>query len=186
MALLAAPNTGAHRRSPHGVRARVARAGSLAAALLLSARWDLAVADARPQDDSALDDKLIDAAGTGEAEQVVKLLAAGASVNARSPVGETPLHVAGIQCEGKVIQALLDAGAKVNSHTDPGMAMSMTPLHWYVNMNPCGEEHVRMLLDARADLNAKNSHGQTPFSMVSEIQGRQNIAKMVDPKRDEL
>eukprot|EP00429_Kryptoperidinium_foliaceum_P098094 CAMPEP_0176251136 /NCGR_PEP_ID=MMETSP0121_2-20121125/34844_1 /TAXON_ID=160619 /ORGANISM="Kryptoperidinium foliaceum, Strain CCMP 1326" /LENGTH=125 /DNA_ID=CAMNT_0017590871 /DNA_START=99 /DNA_END=477 /DNA_ORIENTATION=+ len=53
-------------------------------------------------------------------------------------------------------------------------------------MNPCGEEHVRMLLDARADLNAKNSHGQTPFSMVSEIQGRQNIAKMVDPKRDEL
>merc|ERR1712194_775262 len=44
--------------------------------------------------------------------------------------------------------------------------MSMTPLHWYVNMSPCKIHHVRLLLKARADQTAENSQGETALGMA--------------------
>lgn len=122
---------------------------------------------------------LIDAAGQGNTQEVERLLASRADVNARTAAGETPLHVAGIQCVRGTIDALLKAGANVNAKTLPGETMSMTPLHWYVNMNPCGEEEVRLLLRQKPDLNAKNTHGETPLDMVAKIESREHIADML-------
>eukprot|EP00929_Paragymnodinium_shiwhaense_P081589 TRINITY_DN42738_c0_g1_i1.p1 TRINITY_DN42738_c0_g1~~TRINITY_DN42738_c0_g1_i1.p1 ORF type:complete len:172 (+),score=39.44 TRINITY_DN42738_c0_g1_i1:63-578(+) len=121
------------------------------------------------------------AAGEADLEKVQKLLADGADVNAVSSMGETALHVSGIFCKPEVIKALLEAGAKVNVHTTAGEAMSMTPLHWFVNMNPCGADEVQLLLDAGADVTAVNSQGATPFDMVVKMPHRQDIAKLVHP-----
>merc|ERR1712107_698271 len=117
--------------------------------------------------------------GEGQNRMVASLLEKKADVNAVSEAGETPHHVAGIKCKENVVRALLEARANVNTHTHGGEAMSMTPLHWYVNMKPCEEKQVRMLLDARADVTARNSEGETPFDMVSRIKDRQHIAGLV-------
>eukprot|EP00928_Gymnodinium_smaydae_P075204 TRINITY_DN58205_c0_g1_i1.p1 TRINITY_DN58205_c0_g1~~TRINITY_DN58205_c0_g1_i1.p1 ORF type:complete len:179 (+),score=48.04 TRINITY_DN58205_c0_g1_i1:43-537(+) len=119
------------------------------------------------------------AAGEGDLAEVRKLLDARADVNFRSEYGETPLHVSGIRCEKPVIRALLAAGAHVNAQTEPGQAISMTPLHWFVNMNECDTEAVGMLLDARADMSIKNQRGQTPLDMVSLIENRAHIAELL-------
>uniref|UniRef100_A0A7S0LL24 Uncharacterized protein n=1 Tax=Coccolithus braarudii TaxID=221442 RepID=A0A7S0LL24_9EUKA len=126
------------------------------------------------------DADLIEAAGEGSVEGVLQALAHGANVNTRSSTGaETPLHLSGIACSKPVIQALLAAGADVNAHTAAGDAMSMTPLHWFVNMNPCDEEAVSLLLDAGADLDLHNSEGQTPLDMVAKITTRAHIAELL-------
>lgn len=128
------------------------------------------------------DQRLIHAAGEGNLDTVKELLSEGVAVNSKSPAGETPLHVAGIFCAEGVVDALLAARANVNVATNAGQGMSMTPLHWYVNMNPCKLHHVRLLLEARADQNAKNTQGMTPLDMVSMIEGRQHIAGLLrDP-----
>ena len=68
------------------------------------------------------------------------------------------------------------AGAQVpltitvtNAQTHEGTAMSMTPLHWYVNMNACSREDIEELLDAGADTSLKNSQGDTPLDMVAKV-----------------
>mmetsp|Transcript_112413 Transcript_112413/g.177739 ORF Transcript_112413/g.177739 Transcript_112413/m.177739 type:complete len:159 (-) Transcript_112413:7-483(-) len=118
-------------------------------------------------------------AGEGDLHAVRKLLAEGAEVNAASASGETSLHVAGIKCVADVIQTLLEARANVNAKALPGETMSMTPLHWYVNFNECGEREVNLLLNAKADVTAKNSAGDTPLDMVSKIRDRQHIAQLL-------
>ena len=65
--------------------------------------------------------------------------------------GETAMHVAAIRCNKDVIKALIKAGANVNAVAEAGKTMSMSPLHWFVNMNKCDEEAVKLLLDAGAD-----------------------------------
>ena len=122
---------------------------------------------------------LLDAAGEGDLVKVRELLSLGSPVNARSSTGETALHVAGIKCVPGVAQALLDAGADVNAKTDPGRAMEMTPLHWYVNMNECNSERVMELVTAGANLDARNSHGETPLDMVAKLQNRQHVADLL-------
>ena len=122
---------------------------------------------------------LLDAAGEGDLVKVQELLEDGFPVNARSSTGETALHVAGIKCVEGVARALLDAGADVNAKTDPGPAMEMTPLHWYVNMNECTSERIMELITAGANLEARNSHGQTPLDMVAKLENRQHIADLL-------
>ena len=113
---------------------------------------------------------LLNAAGEGDLKAVRELLLnPETDVNVRSESGETALHVAGIKCAKGVARALLDAGADVNAQTHEGTAMSMTPLHWYVNMNACSREDIEELLDAGADTSLKNSQGDTPLDMVAKV-----------------
>eukprot|EP00930_Biecheleria_cincta_P085630 TRINITY_DN75014_c0_g1_i1.p2 TRINITY_DN75014_c0_g1~~TRINITY_DN75014_c0_g1_i1.p2 ORF type:complete len:183 (-),score=35.75 TRINITY_DN75014_c0_g1_i1:372-920(-) len=133
--------------------------------------------------EQAGDQRLVFAAGEGKLKEVRALLAEGVDVNTRSEAGESPLHVAGIYCAPGVVEALLEAKAEVNVRTNEEGGLSMTPLHWYVNMNPCGIHHVRLLLEARADQSLKNSRGETPLDMVSRIENRQHIAALLqDPQ----
>ena len=71
-------------------------------------------------------------------------LEAGEDINAPAVTGtgETALHVSAIYCKNDVIKALIDAGADVNAKAGSGKTESMTPLHWFVNMNRCNEEAV--------------------------------------------
>ena len=146
--------------------------------------WCLAVASALesslPEGGTVENQKLLHAAGEGNLNGVREALDAGANANTRSTTGlESPLHLSGITCNKLVIVALLAAGADVNAQTDSGDTMSMTPLHWFVNMNPCDEEAVGLLLASGANLAILNSEGDTALDMVSRISTRKNIADLL-------
>jgi ankyrin repeat protein len=66
------------------------------------------------------DKDLLNAAGEGDLDTVKSFLKSGASVNARSEYGETPLHVAAIKCNLDVVEVLIAAGADVNAKTNSG------------------------------------------------------------------
>ena len=58
---------------------------------------------------------LHDAASKGDADQVRKLVAQGANVEARDSGGRTPLHVAAFKSHEDVVKALAEAGADMNA-----------------------------------------------------------------------
>ena len=107
-------------------------------------------------------------------EATKMLLDAGAEVNLASALtGETPLHVAALRgfAEGSTecARVLLASGANPNVHTKsnvvtPSLASGTTvcgetPLHFAAAFGD--EEMVRLLVEAGADLNAENAHGET-------------------------
>ena len=134
--------------------------------------------------DEALDTALLNAAGDGDLVQVERHLAAGANVNARSKTGgESPLHLAAIKCEKPVIAALLAAGADPSAVTQAGDAMSMTVLHWFVNMNGCDSEALRMLLAADPDPDVENTAGQTAWDMLARLETDGELAETLQRKQ---
>jgi len=81
------------------------------------------------------------------------LLSAGANPNTVASQGRTPLHVASLKCP-QLVELLLSAGARVN----PRDGMLATPLH----RASCGTA-VRLLVEAGADLAARDVNGETPL-----------------------
>jgi ankyrin repeat protein len=72
------------------------------------------------QVEASLDSRLIDAAEAGEAAEVRKLLSAGASVNAHSPIGKTALMFAAQEGHLEAAKILLDNGAYIEAETSNG------------------------------------------------------------------
>lgn len=93
--------------------------------------------------------------------------------------GETPLHSALCKTDRNafdpVLKVLLDNGANPNCATNPGVATGSfmrdcrtkgeTPLHRAAAFGT--EETIQMLLDAGADLEAKDMNGDSPLSWAS-------------------
>ena len=93
---------------------------------------------------------------------VTVLLEAGASLEARTEGGWTPLHRAALNANPTVVTVLLEAGASLEARTENGS----TPLHKAaVNGNPAV---VITLLDAEADPKAKTTDGKTAFDLMQE------------------
>lgn len=92
------------------------------------------------------------------APMVHRLLDAEADPNAADPNGDTALMIAA-RTEGgtNVVQLLLDRGASVNTRDK---IVEQTALMWAVRANQ--PESVRLLLGARADVNARTRTGKTP------------------------
>lgn len=104
------------------------------------------------------------------------LLKYGADVNLASELtGETSLHVAALRGFAKgsteCVKLLLEAGANPNVHTKNGVetpsfasgttVCGETPLHFAAAFGD--EEMVRALVEAGADVGAKNAHGEPPL-----------------------
>jgi ankyrin repeat protein len=101
------------------------------------------------------ENELIEAAKAGRIEEVKRLIAVGANVNAATEGGKTPLHGAAAFGHEAVVQALLKVGANVNAADQDGR----TPLHEAAAKGPGAV--VEMLLKAGANVNAVTKDGST-------------------------
>ena len=129
---------------------------------------------------------LLALAARGGSVQVVRyLIAAGADINARTPVNETPLMLAAYFREGEgsaaaerhdeAMRILVEAGAQLENHPH-----HYTPLAYAAYNNR--QQALRFLIErgARVDADARNRviYINTPL-MMAAIQGHREIVRML-------
>lgn len=117
-------------------------------------------------------DSLHAAAHAGDVDEVRRLIAAGADVDAKSEFGGTALMAAAERAHVEVVRLLLEAGA------DPSRAdyLGNAPLHWAAVRGPA--ESVRLLITHGADVNAGSVQMGTPLSSAAGA-GRIEIAALL-------
>jgi hypothetical protein len=102
------------------------------------------------------------AAAAGSLTAVELLLSLGADPDAADGGGHTPLYCAGNECTvaggGNVVRALVRGGAKVDAHDG---AKHCTALHMAARRGSV--EVAEALLDCGADIEARDSVGETPL-----------------------
>jgi hypothetical protein len=98
-------------------------------------------------------------------EQMTFLLDRGADVNARSNLGETPLHVAAICGEEAQLRVLIGAGAEIDARDSGGR----TPL--FCAAIPPKIEPLTYLVSRGADVNIRDARGQTPLDVLRVMRG---------------
>ena len=101
------------------------------------------------------------------------LLTKNADVNAKTGKGETPLHFAASYGHKDIAELLLSNKANINVRDGIGC----TPLYYYAATNGRIEE-VRMLLAAKADVNAATLRGYTALSGAASY-GREDIVRLL-------
>ncbi|OWZ05549.1 hypothetical protein PHMEG_00022343 [Phytophthora megakarya] len=99
------------------------------------------------------------AAGDGDLESVKAFLVGGGDVNTKDENGYTPLQAAVSYSHMDLVVFLLASGADVKLGDDD----MDTPLHRCESV-----ECAKLLLERGADLNARNSEGQTPYDVAIE------------------
>ncbi len=125
----------------------------------------LLVAGAKPRD---VLHRAVGRPAGGSIEVVKALLDAGAPVNGKDALGDTPLHAAAKFGTVAIVRELLARGADVNATEDTGT----TPLHDALWMPSLAEDRTvdvaRALVAAGADPEAKNHQGQSPRDRAAE------------------
>jgi ankyrin repeat protein len=106
--------------------------------------------------------KFFAAAESGNVQEVDRLLAAGADVNARDSQGETPLFYASFSGSKEVAELLLAHGADINAPDREGL----TPLHAAAYQGR--REVVGLLIRKGANVNARSKDGSTPLHKAME------------------
>lgn len=105
--------------------------------------------------------QLLEAVRVGEYKRIKKLLANGVDIECTDAYGGTPLMVSAHQELPQTMSILLSAGASVAKSDVNGD----TALHWAVHFFDGGPncECIQLLLEAGADLEARNHLGETPL-----------------------
>lgn len=142
-------------------------------------------ADANVVDSTLGYSPLLWASAFGDSSSISILIEAGADVMVYDSVeGRTPLMHAVRTGTLKGVRELLAAGAKVNGIDNTGM----TALHIGTFGKNVGLDKIKLLVEAGADLNAKDKNDQTPLALA---QGRTDdsvaeiLAYLVERAQDE-
>ena len=111
--------------------------------------------------------------GEGVTDVLAALLDAGASLEAKTAIGETPLHVAARMAERPeaVVAFLLDRGADVSARDDDGW----TPLHGAATAGHASV--IRMLVAAGAEVDARDHRTFTPLLLLADWGGEPEAAR---------
>jgi ankyrin repeat protein len=112
---------------------------------------------------------------------VNSFLIKGASLEAVSKKGMTPLHIASLLGNDEVVQILLNVGANFEARAEC-VTSSDTPLHVACQHGYLAV--VKLLVENGADLDAKNGDGYTPESLA-ESRGKFAIARFLKEKKEE-
>jgi ankyrin repeat protein len=89
------------------------------------------------------------------------LLINGASIQARTKLGRTPLHIASAWGNVEVVEALIARGADINARDIARMKLGCTPLH--IASAWGNVEVVEALIARGADINARDNVGESPL-----------------------
>ena len=118
--------------------------------------------------------KLFNVVKKNDLKAAESLLKSGADVNAPDDKGLVPLHYATVCQHVEMVKWLLAHGADVNKKNK----WAWTPLHYALgsdeiteNLSPKGNsrkmmETVKILVEAKADVNAEDDHGLKPVNLV--------------------
>ena len=120
----------------------------------------------------AADNSLAGLIQGGNRDAALKMIAAGADVNAAQGDGTTPLHWAVYKIDAEITRALLARGAKPNVVNRYGSS----PLAEAVKV--ADARLVGMLLDAGSDANVPNQEGQTALMLAARA-GSLDVANLL-------
>jgi Ankyrin repeats (3 copies) len=93
------------------------------------------------------------------------LIAAGANLEAKNDLGETPLALACKHGHLDSVRILVNAGADINAKDNNGK----TPLALAIEGQRENEEVVKVLIQAGADINAQDNVGNTPLMKAIQL-----------------
>ena len=104
-----------------------------------------------------LPDSLLEALTNGDSKLAKQRIKAGDDLHTRNLAGQTPLHLAVISRQKKVVKLLIEHNADVNAED---AVAADTPLH-----EAAGTDHqiLKLLIEHGADLHKRNSAGLTPL-----------------------
>lgn len=124
--------------------------------------------EARDRDGRTL---LVNAAADDRPNVVQLLLDRGADVNSQDKNGHAALHFAAMNYCADVARRLLASGARVDIQDSDGN----TPLSNAVFYSEGKGAMIRLLLNAGADRNLSNKHGQSPLGLAESIANYDNL-----------
>ncbi|WP_265027948.1 ankyrin repeat domain-containing protein [Wolbachia endosymbiont (group A) of Calamotropha paludella] len=87
------------------------------------------------------------------------ILNRNADIEARTNIGETPLHIANAYGQLKIIELLIDKRANIEAKTNDGL----TPLHVAIQHNNTTPKIIEFLIDKGVNIEAKIKDDQTPL-----------------------
>ncbi len=115
----------------------------------------------------------------GDSEMIVKivkiLLEAGAKPNLTKKNGESPLTYSAMYGYGKAVKLLIEHGANVNAKGGYGRTALI-----YAASDGSSTEIVQMLLDAKANIKAKNEAGENAlFELITREGSNREVAELL-------
>ncbi|WP_264707649.1 ankyrin repeat domain-containing protein [Wolbachia endosymbiont (group A) of Acrocera orbiculus] len=139
---------------------------------LLSMGADVNIRDKRswaPLHCTADNDNKLDISGA--------ILNRNADIEARTNIGETPLHIANAYGQLKIIELLVDKGASLEAKTNDGL----TPLHVAIQHNNTTPKIIEFLLKKGVNIEAKTKNDWTPLH-YAVFKDRLDIVKVLSSR----
>jgi ankyrin repeat protein len=115
-------------------------------------------------------------------DEVQSELSKGADINGRGFGGQTPLHYAAKYSRPEIILFFVEKGARLEAGTadrQTGIG-DRTPLHYAVHLSGRKAENAVALIQAGANVNARDNSGHTPLMLAVKRQNAEVVNILLD------
>ncbi|MBN1972915.1 MAG: ankyrin repeat domain-containing protein [Sedimentisphaerales bacterium] len=140
------------------------------------------------QGQEELTQALFTAVTNGRGDEVKKLIAQGAAVNAVDKYGRTPLHSAASAGHIDIVKLLIAQGARLDIKDNAGRV----PLHYASGAGSSSEGEsqanmlniIQLLLDNNTDINARDNSGFSPLYYAAERRHKDIVELLINSGAD--